>query len=100
MCDPATIIMGAGTLFSAVQGMKQASTAEDANKQAVQQAKETKTAAERAENKANAKAPNVAGMLEANQSAARAGGSSTMLTGPMGVDPATLMLGKNTLIGA
>lgn len=99
MCDPVTLMMGAGTLVSAFQGMKQMKSAEKANDQAVQNAQETKTNAERAENKANQKAPNVAAMIEANTGAARSTGAGTNLTGPQGVDPETLLLGKNTLLG-
>jgi hypothetical protein len=58
------------------------------------------TAAEEANNRANAKTPDVGAMLAANQQAAKAGGSSTMLTGPQGVDTSSLNLGKNTLLGS
>jgi len=42
--------------------------------------------------------PNVQAIMASAQEAA-AGPSSTMLTGPMGVNPADLQLGKNTLLG-
>lgn len=45
------------------------------------------------------KAPDVGAMLSGNKQAAMGGGSSTMLTGPGGVDPTTLNLGRNTLLG-
>jgi hypothetical protein len=99
MCDPVTLMMGAGTLFSAFNGMKQASTAEKANEQAQQNAQQAKTDSERAQNKADQKSPNVGAMLEANTGSARSTGAGTMLTGPQGIDPDTLMLGKNTLLG-
>lgn len=51
-------------------------------------------------NRANAKSPDIAGMLSANQNAAKGGQSGTMLTGPQGVDPNSLNLGKNTLLGS
>ena len=58
------------------------------------------TLAEQANNKANAKSPDVSAMISANQQSAKAGASGTMLTGPSGIDPSTLNLGKNTLLGA
>lgn len=53
-----------------------------------------------ANNRANAQSPDVGAMLSANQQAAKSGGGSTMLTGPAGVDPSTLALGKSTLLGS
>ena len=55
--------------------------------------------ADEANNKANAKQPNTQNLLDENVQAALGGSSSTMLTGSQGVDPATLLLGKNTLLG-
>lgn len=55
--------------------------------------------AEEANNKANAKAPNTQNLLDENVQAALGGSSSTMLTGSQGIDPAKLLLGKNTLLG-
>ena len=53
---------------------------------------------EMAINKANQQTPNVAGIME---SASAAGGAAgTMLTGPTGVDPNALALGKSTLLGS
>ena len=46
------------------------------------------------------KTPDVGSMLAGNRQAAKGGDSGTMLTGPGGVDPATLNLGKNTLLGS
>lgn len=73
--------------------------------QKAQQA-EAKNAAVKAEaqstreiNAANAKAPDVGALLSGNQQAAAAGGSGTLLTGPRGVDPDLLKLGRTTLLG-
>jgi hypothetical protein len=63
------------------------------------QAAITAKAAEQATNKANAKSPDSSAMLSANMQAGQAGQGSTMLTGPQGVDPSTLTLGKTTLLG-
>lgn len=53
---------------------------------------------------AKAKAPDRPAISRANAAAAGPGGamsgnSGTFLTGPSGVDPSTLTLGKNTLLG-
>ncbi len=48
-------------------------------------------------NRLNKKKPNVQGIMDANAASA---GSSTMLTGPQGVDPNALLLGKQTLLGS
>jgi gas vesicle protein len=55
--------------------------------------------ADEAKNRANAKSPNVQNLLAENIQAALGGSSSTMLTGPQGVDPKKLALGQNTLLG-
>lgn len=47
-------------------------------------------------NKLNQKKPNIAALLRASER----GISSTMLTGPTGVDPASLTLGRTSLLGA
>lgn len=47
----------------------------------------------------NAKQPNTQKLLDENVQAALGGSGSTMLTGSTGVDPASLLLGKNTLLG-
>ena len=53
---------------------------------------------EMAINKANQQAPNVAGIMQS--ASAMNGASGTMLTGPTGVDPNALALGKSTLLGS
>lgn len=54
---------------------------------------------EMAINKANQQAPNVAGIMQSASEAA-GGSSGTMLTGPGGVNPNALSLGKSTLLGS
>lgn len=56
--------------------------------------------ADQAFNRANGKQPDLAGLYSANERDSKGGISGTMLTGPQGVDPKTLMLGRNTLLGA
>lgn len=53
---------------------------------------------EQSMNKQNQKAPDIFGMLRANQLAG-ASASSTNLTGPSGIDLNSLKLGKTTLLG-
>lgn len=79
--------------------------AKDQQKQAQQEARvaaqKQATQADQAFNAANKKKPDVNAMLQNNQAAGdMGGGGATMLTGPTGVDPAALTLGKNTLLGA
>ena len=72
-----------------------------AQAQAVKAAEGQRKRSEMAINQANRQTPNVAGIMQS----ARAGGgdsgaSGTMLTGPTGVDPNALALGKSTLLGS
>src|SRR4051812_35523418 len=66
------------------------------------QAKDSRNAAaknqqmqDEANNRANAKSPDSAAAMAANAMAGKGGQSGTMLTGPSGVDPSSLTLGKN-----
>ena len=61
-------------------------------------AEKQKNQAEREFNRANAKTPDLAGIMASNKRAEGAG--STMLTGPQGVSQDALSLGKNTLLGS
>lgn len=70
-----------------------------AQNQAAEQAKAAADQADQDFNKANRKTPDTMGLLSANQQASRGGVSGTMLTGSGGVDPGSLLLGKNTLLG-
>jgi hypothetical protein len=54
---------------------------------------------QQATNRANQQTPDTASIVGEAQMAAKGGASGTMLTGPMGVDPNKLSLGKNTLLG-
>ena len=84
-------IAGAGA--SAYSAKKQS----DAQRSAEAQAQKQQQQAEREFNRANAKTPDLAGIVASNKRAEGAG--STMLTGPQGVDSGSLSLGKNTLLG-
>jgi hypothetical protein len=91
-------VAGAGVSY--MNGQKQASAMKSAEAQAEANAQTTATQQEQAINKANAKAPDTASIISANQMSAKGGGGGTMLTGPAGVDPNSLALGKNTLLGS
>lgn len=105
MCDPITavyVLAGAavaGTAYTIYNGEKTRSIQNKANQQAKATAAATAQQAEEASNKANARRPDVAGLLAGN-SAAQGGQGSTMLTGAGGIDLSQLTLGKNTLLGA
>lgn len=90
-------LLGAGA--ATYQGQQQASASKKATEQATQAAQTQATQADQAFNKANAKQPNVGALNDANAAAGAQGPGSTMLTGPLGVDPTSLTLGKTTLLG-
>ena len=90
-------VLGAGTSMDAQRKAK--NQAEDASRQAEQQAQQAAQQAQQASqqadqqfNRANQRRP------DAMPGPAGAGGS-TMLTGPQGIDPGALPLGKSTLLG-
>lgn len=102
MCDPVTatlIAAGVGLYSQQKAASSAASSQKTASDQAAAAATQSADQADQAFNKANGKKPNVAGMMADNQVAAQGGVSGTMLTGPQGIDPKTLMLGKSTLLG-
>ena len=94
-------MIGAG---AAVAGAVNGASANKANKQATQQAQANADAtlkkSTEATNKANQKKPDTSAIIDAVMQAGKTGASGTMLTGPTGVDPNALALGKTTLLGA
>lgn len=97
----------AATVFAAVisagvsyyNGQQQAKHNKQAMAQAQANADRQAKQAEEDMNRANQKSPDTSALLSAAQQAGKAGISGTMLTGPQGIDPSTLMLGKSTLLG-
>jgi hypothetical protein len=83
-----------------MNGREQKKAAETAAQQAEVNARKQEKAADEAANRANQKRANPMASLDAATQAGRAGASGTMLTGPQGVDPNLLSLGKNTLLGS
>lgn len=73
-----------------------AAQAKQAAEQAAKQAEDEAKAADQAFNRTNQRKPSAAA---AGRAALGGGGGSTMLTGPQGVDPNSLTLGKSTLLG-
>lgn len=51
-------------------------------------------------NKLNGKTPDTMALMDQNTQAGKNGPSGTLLTGPKGIDPSKLTLGRNTLLGA
>lgn len=95
---------GAGLAVGATMDQKKAmeagvSAQERANEINKKALADSAAAADQANNKANAKSPDVAGLSSSNALNAKGGQSGTMLTGPQGVDPMSLLLGKKTLLG-
>lgn len=96
----------AGTAYSIYAGERQADKQAEALNQQRQAQAEAKTAAEKQQstaeqnvNRANAKQPDAGAILSAATQAAKGGPAGTMLTGPQGVNPNELALGKSTLLG-
>jgi Tfp pilus assembly protein PilE len=104
MSGAATAVVAAATVAAAVisyeNSRQQKKAAEAAARQAQENAARQERMAQEQFNRANQKKPDTASILDAAQQAAKAGPSGTMLTGPQGVTPDMLTLGKNTLLGS
>ena len=107
----ATIATAAAAVGSTAYGIYNGQQQQGAQKKALAQqttvqqqaeanALSTERKSEIAQNAANQKAPNVAAILAKAAQMGNQGLSSTMLTGPGGVNTSNLNLGKNTLLGA
>lgn len=100
MCDPVTAGLAlVSVAASAYSANKQANAQKSAAGQAADNANKAATQADQAYNAANGKVPNVQGIQDQQATAALSGSGSTQLTGAGGVDPSSLTLGKNTLLG-
>ena len=104
MSGGATAVMAAaavaGVAIAYNNGQEQKKAAEKASQQAEANAKKQEKAADEATNRANQKRADTGAALDAASQSGKAGASGTMLTGPQGVDPNMLNLGKNTLLGS
>jgi hypothetical protein len=72
---------------------------EVAQTQQLAQAKEAAATSQQNINKANQRRPDTQAVMADAEMAGTGGASGTMLTGPQGIDPQQLALGKNTLLG-
>lgn len=113
MAALSTILIGAlagaaaaGTGYSVYAGEQGKKAQEDAmRKQEAAQAEAAKQAQLQTEasmgamRAANRRAPDVAGIMQAAQESGGGGPAGTMLTGPMGVNPQDLQLGRSSLLG-
>lgn len=102
----AAVAAVAGTAYSVYSGERAAAAQEKAMKQqqqaqqqALEQSKKQAAVQDQEINRANAKSPDSMSVLSRAQQDAQSGGGGTMLTGPTGVDPSLLSLGKSTLLG-
>ncbi len=92
-----TIASGEDAKKKQAEGLKKQ---EAAQQEAVRVAQNQQRKSEMAINQANRRAPDVNSIMQAANSASKGGPSGTMLTGPTGVDPNALSLGKSTLLGS
>jgi hypothetical protein len=96
----AVVVSAASVGVSAAQGADQADAAKKSMEQSQANATKTAAAADQAFNQENQKKPDTSAILSAAQQSGKMGASGTMLTGPQGIDPAQLALGKSTLLGS
>lgn len=90
-------VAGAGASF--INGQSQAKQQKKAASQAEENANKLYAQQDQELNRKNARKPNTDALFAGNQIEGQQGATGTMLTGPSGVDPSSLSLGKNTLIG-
>lgn len=92
-------VAAAGVAVSYQNGQEQKKAQASAQEQAKQNALKQEKASDEATNRANQKTADTVGALSSAQQSGKAGASGTMLTGPQGIDPNVLSLGKSTLLG-
>ena len=73
---------------------------ERAQTQAVASAETQRQQSQQLVNRANQKKPDVSSIMQAAADSSKGGAAGTMLTGPTGVDPNSLALGKSSLLGS
>lgn len=95
----AAVAAVASTAYSVYSGEKASKANKNAAQQAREQAQKQAQIADQEFNKANQKRADTGKMLAANQQASLSGPSGTMLTGPQGVAPGSVDIGKSTLLG-
>jgi regulator of protease activity HflC (stomatin/prohibitin superfamily) len=118
MSGAITAAVVVGTAYNVYQGEQQAKQAERARAEQAEYQRQALQLQEKAQGEAKAaaqsqakaseqqinavtrKSPDVSSIQAAAESTQQGGVGSTMLTGPAGVDPNELKLGKSTLLGA
>ena len=93
------VAMVANTGYSIYEGERNADMQNRSQRQALADSRATAQSADEANNRANQKRPNANAILAAAQQAAKGGMGGTLLTGPQGVNPGEMSLGKSTLLG-
>lgn len=99
--DPVTATIGAavlGAVMQGVQGNRQESQARRAQAENKSQAEKLYAQQDQENNRRNARGPNVDALFASNALEGQQGGG-TMLTGPGGINPDSLDLSRNTLLG-
>ena len=96
----AAIAAVAGAGYSIYSGERANSKQNEAQQQALSAQAANESKADQEMNRANPKKPDTSAVVSQLQQAAKGGASGTLLTGPSGVDPSTLQLGKSTLLGS
>lgn len=91
--------LAASTGYSIYEGERSAAAQKRAQRQALANSRAAAQSADEANNRANQKQPNANALLAAAQQAASGGVGGTLLTGPQGVNPGEMSLGKSTLLG-
>ena len=99
LAGAALAIAATGTGYSIYEGERNANMQDRSQRQALANSRAAARAADEANNRANQKRPNANAILASARQAARGGMGSTLLTGPQGVNPGELSLGKSTLLG-
>lgn len=94
--DMAGYLVGGPAYYEKKQNDKANAAQKTAQDEALKKAEETKKQAQEAIGRASQKTPDYGAALSANTNTL---GSSTILTGPGGVNPAVLPLGRTTLLG-
>jgi uncharacterized protein HemX len=103
MSGAATIVSVVGAVVGAAVSYAGQQRAASASKKAAAEqrsnAEKLYAQQDQENNRRNARGPNTDALFAQNQLEGQQGETGTMLTGPSGVDPSSLSLGKNTLIG-
>jgi len=104
MCDPISAVVAGSAILGAGVSISQGAAARKAQREAQRKAEEAarlqRAEAQRAFNRQNQKAPDIAGLLKSNRDAAAGGIGSTTLTGAKGAQAGATTGGTNSLIGS